>query len=78
MIQSLAIPSFIKIIGNWFPKKQRAFIVSVWSTCVGMGNILGLQIAKWVLDKTDNNWPILFLVLTALDASIGILLFLII
>ena len=43
---------------------------------MGIGNIVGLQLSKIVLDRTDNNWPVLFVVLAGLDLVIGVLLFL--
>ena len=69
-------PSFMKTVGNWFPKRVRGTMVSVFQTCVGVGNIAGLQLSKIVLDRTDNNWPVLFVVLAGLDFVIGVLLFL--
>ena len=43
---------------------------------MGIGNIAGLQMSKIVLDMTDNNWPVLFVVLAGFDLVIGFLLFL--
>ena len=35
-------PSYIAIMGNWFPKKSRGFMVGLWATSPNVGNIIGL------------------------------------
>ena len=35
-------PIFISIMGNWFPKKSRGFLVGMWATCTNTGNIGGV------------------------------------
>ncbi len=39
---SVLPPTFIGIMGNWFPKKNRGLIVGFWATCNNFGNILGI------------------------------------
>ena len=36
------LPVMIDIMGNWFPKKNRGFIVGLWATCNNFGNIVGI------------------------------------
>ena len=42
IFNSFLLPCFIAIMGNWFPKKNRGFIVSMWATCNNFGNIAGI------------------------------------
>jgi MFS transporter, OPA family, solute carrier family 37 (glycerol-3-phosphate transporter), member 3 len=44
-LNALLWPSFISILGHWFPKKTRGFLAGLWSTCNNSGNILGIQLA---------------------------------
>lgn len=46
----------IAIMGAWFPKKNRGFIVGLWATCNNFGNIAGIQVAAWLLDVFDGEW----------------------
>ena len=42
VFNALIHPSVIDIMGNWFPKKNRGFIVGLWGTCTNVGNIIGI------------------------------------
>jgi sugar phosphate permease len=37
-------------MGNWFPKKNRGFIVGLWATCNNFGNILGIELAAFLME----------------------------
>lgn len=39
---SVLPPTFIGIMGHWFPKKNRGLIVGFWATCNNFGNIVGI------------------------------------
>jgi MFS family permease len=39
---AVCYPNFVSIMSNWFPKKNRGFIIGLWSTCVNVGNIIGI------------------------------------
>jgi len=39
---SILPPTFIGIMGHWFPKKNRGLIVGFWATCNNFGNIVGI------------------------------------
>jgi sugar phosphate permease len=41
-LNALLWPSFISILGQWFPKKTRGFLAGLWSTCNNTGNIIGI------------------------------------
>ena len=63
LVQSVCFPSYISIIANWFPKKNRGIAVTGFCTCVNMGNIIGVQVASLAIKVTDGNWQWLFVML---------------
>ena len=74
------LPCMIAIMGNWFPKKNRGFIVGLWATCNNFGNIVGIQLAAFLMDYVFNNqWQYLMVVASffALIMSFTIYFFLI-
>jgi sugar phosphate permease len=60
------------IIGNWFPKKGRGFLVGCWASCANVGDIIGTEIYSGIYDKTDN-WGLPFIVCGGLVLSFGII-----
>jgi OPA family glycerol-3-phosphate transporter-like MFS transporter 1/2 len=50
-LNALLWPSFISILGHWFPKKTRGFLAGLWSTCNNTGNILGIQLAAFLMNN---------------------------
>jgi sugar phosphate permease len=42
IFNAFLLPCFIAIMGNWFPKKNRGFVVGLWATCNNFGNIAGI------------------------------------
>jgi MFS transporter, OPA family, solute carrier family 37 (glycerol-3-phosphate transporter), member 3 len=66
----------IDIMGKWFPKKNRGFIVGLWATCNNFGNIAGIQLAAYLMDNVFNNkWQYLMVVASALGFIICIVTF---
>ncbi len=59
IFNAFLLPCMIAIMGNWFPKKNRGLLVSLWSTCNNFGNIAGLQLAALMLDGFDHHWEYL-------------------
>mmetsp|Transcript_2899 Transcript_2899/g.1964 ORF Transcript_2899/g.1964 Transcript_2899/m.1964 type:complete len:128 (+) Transcript_2899:402-785(+) len=53
---STLYPSFVSIMSNWFSKKNRGFIVGVWSTCQNVGNIIGIQLAAALISVFNDQW----------------------
>eukprot|EP00347_Sterkiella_histriomuscorum_P010684 403375320 len=54
---SLIFPSFVAILGEWFPKKRRGAIIGLWATCINIGNIIGVQLASGLLKIFgEDNW----------------------
>jgi len=47
---SMMFPNFISVLGNWFSKKHRGFLIGLWATCNNTGNIIGIQLAAFLLD----------------------------
>ena len=61
----------IAIMGNWFPKKNRGFIVGMWATCNNFGNIAGIQLAAFLLlDVFDGEWQYLMVIAAAFSITI--------
>jgi sugar phosphate permease len=55
IFNAFLLPCMIDIMGNWFPKKNRGFIVGLWATCNNFGNIAGIQLAAYLMDNVFNN-----------------------
>lgn len=52
----------IAILGDWFSKKHRGAIIGLWTTCIQIGNIIGVQLASLLLHiyGEDNWWGLMF------------------
>jgi sugar phosphate permease len=53
---SLITPTFIAIMGRWFPRKNRGALVGIWSTCNNVGHIIGIQFAAGLMRAFGTNW----------------------
>jgi len=61
-LNALLWPSFISILGHWFPKKTRGFLAGLWSTCNNSGNIIGIQLASYLMkNHFEEQWQYLLL-----------------
>uniref|UniRef100_A0A0L8FGW4 Sugar phosphate exchanger 3 n=1 Tax=Octopus bimaculoides TaxID=37653 RepID=A0A0L8FGW4_OCTBM len=49
LLQSLGWPCVVAIMGNWFGKSSRGFILGLWSSCASVGNIIGALVTARVL-----------------------------
>ena len=68
-LNALLWPSFISILGHWFPKKSRGFLAGLWSTCNNSGNFLGIQLASYLMTNYfEDQWQYLLI-------TIGIIVF---
>lgn len=65
----------IAIMGSWFPKKNRGFIVGLWATCNNFGNIAGIQTAAWLLEAFDGEWQWLMVVASVISVIITLVVF---
>jgi len=51
--QSVGYPACISIINNWFGSKKTGLVFGLWGMHINVGNILGQQIGRFVI---NNNW----------------------
>ncbi|XP_054721463.1 sugar phosphate exchanger 3-like [Uloborus diversus] len=49
LLQSTGWPTVVAIIGNWFGKSSRGFVMGVWGACPCVGNIIGAYSVSAVL-----------------------------
>ncbi|KFM60302.1 Sugar phosphate exchanger 3, partial [Stegodyphus mimosarum] len=49
LLQSTGWPTVVAVIGNWFGKSSRGFVMGVWGACPSVGNIIGACIVNLVL-----------------------------
>jgi sugar phosphate permease len=74
-VNSAMFPTMVSIMGNWFPKKNRGFLVGLWSTCSNAGNTIGIQLAALLLSILHDKWWWLFVIVSALVFLFGVLIF---
>ena len=65
-LNAMLWPSFISIVGHWFPKSSRGFLAGLWSTCNNTGNILGIQLGAGLLTIFGDNWQWLLVTISLL------------
>lgn len=49
LFQSIGWPCVVAVVGNWFGKSKRGFIMGVWNSHTSVGNIIGSLVASSVL-----------------------------
>jgi sugar phosphate permease len=61
-VQSLAYPNFIALLSDVIEPSFCGIVISIWAIVSPVGDIIGLEAAKKVLQSGDENWPyIMFL-----------------
>ncbi|CAG2196428.1 SLC37A3 [Mytilus edulis] len=50
LLQSTGWPTVVAVMGNWFGRSSRGFVLGLWSACASVGNIIGSLLASAVLD----------------------------
>ncbi|CDW86014.1 glycerol-3-phosphate transporter 5-like [Stylonychia lemnae] len=40
---------FIALLADWFPKRRRGIVIGTWTSCINIGNIVGVQLASGLL-----------------------------
>lgn len=50
LLQSTGWPTVVAVMGNWFGRSSRGFVLGLWSACASVGNIIGALLASAVLD----------------------------
>lgn len=48
-VQSVDFPCFVGTVGAWTRRSTRGTITGIWATCGNVGNIIGLQVASFML-----------------------------
>jgi sugar phosphate permease len=73
IFNSAIFPNFISIMSNWFPKKNRGALVGFWATANNFGNIVGIQLASWLMKVFDGKWQFLLLIIGVFLFGVAIL-----
>lgn len=76
VFNAFLFPCMIAIMGNWFPKKNRGFIVGMWATCNNFGNIVGIQLAAFLLETCELEWQWLMVLASGMTAILAVVIFL--
>ncbi|XP_018420480.1 PREDICTED: glucose-6-phosphate exchanger SLC37A2 isoform X1 [Nanorana parkeri] len=71
--QTTGWPSVVALMGNWFGKGKRGFIMGIWNSHTAVGNILGSLIAGAFVSSA---WGLSFIVPGVIIAVLGIICFL--
>ena len=53
------LPSLVSVLGNWTHRGNRGIVTGLWSTCGNVGNIVGLQLAPYILEVSNQEWYVL-------------------
>ncbi|KAK2188714.1 hypothetical protein NP493_124g03015 [Ridgeia piscesae] len=72
LLQSTGWPAMVAVMGNWFGRSSRGFILGLWSACASVGNIIGTLMASSVLHY---GYQYVFLVTSAALFGWGIVIF---
>lgn len=70
LLQSTGWPSMIAVMGNWFGKSTRGFILGMWSACASVGNIFGALMVSSVIEY---GYEYSFIVTALFICSMGVL-----
>jgi len=76
LAQSIAWPSYIATMDNWFPRESRGLVFGVWCTCQNMGNIGGNVLVNILRNNANMNWMWNFRTIGIIIGVFGILNFL--
>lgn len=71
LLQSTGWPTVVAVIGNWFGKSSRGFVMGVWGSCPCIGNIIGAYAVSMVL---NNGYQYSFLVTSSITFAAGIVI----
>lgn len=72
LLQSSGWPSVVAIVGNWFGKSSRGFIMGLWGACPSVGNIIGSYTVSMVLHY---GYEYAFLVPASMMFAFGVISF---
>jgi len=69
----MAWPGLIAIMGNWIKYSNRATVMGVWAGCANIGNIVGVQIASYIVYNLQYSWKEVFYSSAIILLTVGIL-----
>ncbi|KAK7100433.1 hypothetical protein V1264_023393 [Littorina saxatilis] len=72
LLQSVGFPCVVAVMGNWFGKNSRGFVMGLWSSCQSVGNIIGSLMVSAVVNY---GYEYAFLVTSGSLFCCGILVF---
>ncbi|KAL6054543.1 glucose-6-phosphate exchanger SLC37A2-like isoform X7, variant 2 [Balamuthia mandrillaris] len=72
LFQSTGWPSVVSIMGNWFGKGRRGFVMGVWNANTSVGNILGALVASAALGL---GWGYSFILPGIIIGGLGVIVF---
>ncbi len=61
-------PAAIKTVGEWFPKKERAFATGIFNAATSIGAIAAPFVVAAIVSEDGKNWQIPFLITGALSS----------
>ena len=78
LFQSTGWPAVVAVMGNWFPKNSRGFVMGVWNAHTSVGNIVGSLVSGAALGMGMHgaDWPAAFYFSGGLIGIMGVLVFL--
>ena len=53
LVQSLGFPNLVAVTSGWVDPSQRGLILGLWSTTGAAGDIVGLNVATFVLEAAN-------------------------
>jgi len=63
--QSTGYPGCISIVSNWFSKANNGLVFGLWGTSLNIGDIIGQQIGRFVIDEKEWEWQIALFITAA-------------
>jgi Sugar phosphate permease len=61
-------PAAVKTVGEWYPKKDRAFATGLFNAATSIGAIAAPFVITWIVAEDGTNWQIPFLITGALSS----------
>eukprot|EP00347_Sterkiella_histriomuscorum_P013119 403365944 len=75
-LQSIGWATNLAVLSNWFPKHGRGLLIGFWASNANVGDIIGAQIYKSVINADNTNWGTGIIIVGALVVVFGIINFL--
>ncbi|KAF7261563.1 hypothetical protein EG68_01085 [Paragonimus skrjabini miyazakii] len=72
IVQATGWPAVVTLMGNWWGKKRRGFVMGLWNAHTSVGNIVGSLVAGYYV---ESSWGMAFIMPGLLIMMGGILVF---